>query len=75
METLARNGFNNMSLKQRLVKFRLKSNVEKQLPMVFYEKKGFLKNFGKLTGKHLWQSLFLNKVAGLWLGSGTGAFL
>ena len=43
METLARNGFNNMSLKQRLVKFRLKSNVEKQLPMVFYEKKVFLK--------------------------------
>ena len=32
-----------MSLKQRLVKFRLKSNVEKQLPMVFYEKKVFLK--------------------------------
>ena len=43
METLARNEFNNMNLKQRLVKFRLKSNVEKQLPMVFYEKKVFLK--------------------------------
>ena len=26
---------------------------------------GVLKNFTKLTGKHLYQSLFLNKVAGL----------
>ena len=28
-------------------------------------KKGVLKNFAKFTGKHLWQSLFYNKVAGL----------
>ena len=28
-------------------------------------KKGFLRNFTKLTGKHLCQSLFFNKVAGL----------
>ena len=28
-------------------------------------KKGVLKNFAKFTGKHLFQSLFLNKVAGL----------
>ena len=28
-------------------------------------KKGVLKNFVKLTGKHLYQSLFFNKVAGL----------
>ena len=28
-------------------------------------KKGALKNFAKFTGKHLCQSLFLNKVAGL----------
>ena len=28
-------------------------------------KKGFLKNFTKFTGKHLCQSLFFNKVAGL----------
>ena len=27
--------------------------------------KKFLKNFERLTGKHLYQSLFLNKVAGL----------
>ena len=31
---------------------------------VFY-KKDVLKNFAKFTGKHLSQSLFLNKVAGL----------
>ena len=28
--------------------------------------KGVLRNFTKLTGKQLCQSLFLNKVAGLW---------
>ena len=28
-------------------------------------KKGFLRNFTKFTGKHLCQSLFFNKVAGL----------
>ena len=28
-------------------------------------KKGVLRNFAKFTGKHLRQSLFLNKVAGL----------
>ena len=33
-------------------------------PEVFY-KKGVLRNFAKLTGKHLCQSLFFNKVAGL----------
>ena len=33
-------------------------------PDVFF-KKGVLKNFTKLTGKHLCQSLFFNKVTGL----------
>ena len=33
-------------------------------PDVFCEK-GVLRNFAKFTGKHLCQSLFLNKVAGL----------
>ena len=33
-------------------------------PEVFY-KKGVLRNFAKFTGKHLCQSLFFNKVAGL----------
>ena len=33
-------------------------------PEVLFEK-GVLKNFGKLTGKHLCRSVFFNKVAGL----------
>ena len=37
---------------------------EEKPPDVFC-KKGVLKNFTKFTGKHLCQSLFLNKVAGL----------
>ena len=49
-------------------------------PEVF-SRKGVLENFAKLTAKHLYQSLFFNKVAGLSLqlylkkGSGTGVFL
>ena len=46
-------------------------------------KKGVLRNFAKFTGKHLCQSLFFNKVAGLSLmpatllkrDPGTGVFL
>ena len=38
---------------------------QKQPPEVFYDKK-VLRNFAKFTGKHLCQSLFFNKVAGLW---------
>ena len=37
---------------------------QKQPPEVFY-KKGVLRNFSKFTWKHLCQSLFFNKVAGL----------
>ena len=37
---------------------------EDQPPGVFC-KKGVLRNFAKFTGKHLCQSLFFNKVAGL----------
>ena len=37
---------------------------QKQPPEVFY-KKVVLRSFTKFTGKHLCQSLFLNKVAGL----------
>ena len=33
-------------------------------PEVFC-KKGFLRNFAKFAGKHLCQSLFFNKIAGL----------
>ena len=38
--------------------------LQKQPPEVFCEK-GVLRNFAKFTGKHLRQSLFFNKVAGL----------
>ena len=37
---------------------------KKQPPEVFW-KKDILRNFTKFTGKHLCQSLFFNKVAGL----------
>ena len=45
-----------------IVTFILKS--QKQPTKVFY-KKFVRRNFPKLTGKHLCQSLFSNKVAGL----------
>ena len=40
-------------------------NYKKQPTEVFCKKKGVLKNFTKFTGKHLSQSHFFNKVAGL----------
>ena len=39
-----------------------RSLFQKQPPGVFC-KKGVVRNFAKFTGKHLCQSLFLNKVA------------
>ena len=39
-------------------------NNRSSRPEVFW-KKGVLRNFAKFTGKHLYQSLFVNKVAGL----------
>ena len=46
------------------------------------QKKVVLRNFSKLTGKHLYQSFFFNKVVGLRsttlfkiIDSGTGVFL
>ena len=39
-------------------------DFEKQAPEVYY-KKDVLKNFAKLTEKHLCQSPFFNKIAGL----------
>ena len=39
-------------------------NQQKQPPEVF-SKKGIPKDFAKLTGKHLCQSLFFNKPAGI----------
>ena len=48
-------------LKHRI---NLQDTVQKQPPEVFY-KKDALRNYAKFTGKHLCQSLFLNKVVGL----------
>ena len=42
----------------------LKFENQKQPPDVFCIK-GILRNFAKFTGKHMFQSLFFNKVAGL----------
>ena len=57
------------------------AHLQMQLPEVVYVKR-CLKNFAKFSGKHLCQSLFFNKVAGLnclqvyWKrDSGTGVFL
>ena len=71
-------------LKFKLVNFSLELNPisaslltyhQKQPPGVFL-RKGVLGNSAKFTGKHLCQSLFFNKVAGLRLWDcGTGVFL
>ena len=42
----------------------LRKRTRFKSPEVF-NKKGFLKNFSKFTAKHLYQSLFFNKVTGL----------
>ena len=44
--------------------FKVFGKVQKQPPDVLYDI-GVLKIFAKLTGKHLRQSLFFNKIAGL----------
>ena len=41
------------------------NEVVKKSRMEVFCKKGVLRNFAKITGKHLCQSLFFNKVAGL----------
>ena len=43
----------------------IQRTFQNQPPEVLY-KKGVLKNFTKLIEKHLCQSLFFNKVGGLW---------
>ena len=52
--------FNATSVKY----WKARTLVRSSRPKVFC-KKGVLRNFTKFTGKHLYQSLFLNKVAGL----------
>ena len=39
----------------------MNNSLQKQSPEVFC-KKGVLKKFAKFTGKHLYQSIFFNKV-------------
>ena len=50
-----------------LVSFKLPGKVnftrQRQPPEVFY-KKDALKDFSKFTGKHMFQSLFFNEIAG-----------
>ena len=45
-----------------LLALKEKNNVYWEQPPDAFYKKGVLKNFAKLTGKHLFQGLFLNKV-------------
>ena len=55
----------NMSFPRRLKQFciaSLHAKYRSSGPEVFC-KNGVLRNFAKFTGKHLWQGLFLNKVA------------
>ena len=40
------------------------SSIRSSRPGVFF-KKGVLRNFAKFTGKHLYQSLFFNKLEGI----------
>ena len=53
-----------LSWKRHLLKWVISWFIQKQPLEVFY-RKGALKNSAKFTGKHLRQSLFFNKVAGL----------
>ena len=53
-----------LSWKRHLLKWVISWFIQKQPLEVFYTK-GALKNSAKFTGKHLRQSLFFNKVAGL----------
>ena len=57
----------NVDLFLQMVKFQLFSiNLFLRLPNIQKRcKKGVLRNFAKLTGKYLCQSLLFNKVAGL----------
>ena len=59
-------------LEKQDTRFREAVPIEKRVAIAFRSshqrcsmKKGVLRNFRKFAGKHLWQSLFLNKVSGL----------
>ena len=55
------NVYANQIYHEPKTKFLQKQNQPQE---VFYVKR-FFRNFTKFTGKHLWQSLFFNKVADL----------
>ena len=48
---------------ERYIK-RLEDDLQKQPPEMIYQKV-ILKNVAKFTGKHLYQSFYFNKIAGL----------
>ena len=54
-----------LKLSQRDIISRWKKVNTEATTRVLYEKIGLVRNFAKFTGKHLFQSLFFNKVAGL----------
>ena len=43
--------------------YKMTNTINQKPPPEVFCKKGVLRNFAKLTGKHLCQSLFFNKVA------------
>ena len=51
-----------MKLQPSYIKLRL---ITRSIRPEFFYKKAVLRNLAKLAGKHLYQSLFFNKVAGL----------
>ena len=63
-----------LSCPLRSIYMLLLTKIRSSLPEVFY-KNGVLRNFAKFTGKHLCQSIFLNKVAGLRHHTSGGSFL
>ena len=58
------NSFSLFSSRRSIKSFSDKIFRSSRLDVLSY-KKGVLKKFLKFTGKHMYQSLFLNKVAGL----------
>ena len=49
----------------QIFRYKPSESIGRSSRQVVFCKKGILKNFAKFTGKHLCQSLYFNKVAGL----------
>ena len=56
---------NNIFLLANFVSILRRRKIVQKQPQNVFCKKGVLKNFAKLSGQHLSQSLLFNKVAGL----------